>query len=191
MFSFVGRLCYIILNMQEPRSQLPFRTLGNHLKILRKSQQKSLDEVSGAIEIDTDLLKRIEKGEERPSEDLLMLLINYFDIQDHEAVQLWTSAGYFKNNEGRRHHPEDPQSKVATILLALDVRVLYSDEVVITGNEHGIIMSFLQNIGQDQPLPISRVGMSYSEAEEVLRVLERAILRHKYLPKLLLLPPGD
>ena len=74
--------------MQEPKRQTPFRTLGSHLKDLRESRRKSLDEVSGAIEIDTDTLERIEIGEERPSEDLLMLLINYFDLQDHEAVKL-------------------------------------------------------------------------------------------------------
>lgn len=177
--------------MQEPRSQMPYKTLGKHLQVLRESRRKSLDEVSGAIEIEADRLEKIENGEERPTEDLLMLLINYFDLQDHEAIQLWNSAGYVKNDENRMHGLDESQSKVATILLALDVRVLYSDGAVITGNEHGVIMSFLQRIGQDQPLPISRVGMSYSEAEDVLRALERAILRHRYLPKLPLLPPGE
>ncbi len=85
--------------MQEPKRQAPFRTLGKHLKILRENQRKSLAEVSGAVEIDTDVLERIEKGEERPSEDLLMLLVSYFDLKDHEAVQLWDSAGYVRSEK--------------------------------------------------------------------------------------------
>jgi transcriptional regulator with XRE-family HTH domain len=177
--------------MQEPKRQSPLKTLGKQLQILRESQQKSLAEVSGAVEIDVDTLERIEKGIERPSEDLLMLLVTYFDIQDDEAVQLWDCAGYTKNDRENFHGFEDVQSKVATILLALDVRVLYSDGIVVTGNENGLVMSFLQRSEQDQPLPVARVGMSYAEAEEVVRSLERVLLRNKYLPKSPLLPPGE
>jgi len=177
--------------MQEPKRQTPFRTLGSHLKDLRESRRKSLDEVSGAIEIDTDTLEKIEIGEERPSEDLLMLLINYFDLQDHEAVKLWDTAGYTSDNNEHFRIFEDPQTKVATILLALDVRVMYSDGIAISSNDKGVIMNFLQKSGQDQSMVVSRVGMSYTEATEVLRELELVILRHKYLPKMQLLSPGN
>ena len=182
---------YIIVTMPEPKRQSPFRTLGKHLKILRENQRKSLAEVSGAVEIDSDELERIEKGEERPSEDLLMLLVSYFDLQDHEAVLLWDSAGYIRGDKERFHGLDDPQTKIATILLALDVRVMYSDGIVVTGNESGVILSFLQRAEQDQPLPVARIGMSYTQAEEVLQVLEIALLRSKYLPNKLLLPPGQ
>jgi transcriptional regulator with XRE-family HTH domain len=177
--------------MQEPKRQTPFRTLGSHLRDLRESRSKSLAEVSGAIEIDADTMERIEMGEERPSEDLLMLLINYFDLQDHEAVKLWDTAGYIRDNEEHFHIFEDPQTKIATILLALDVRVMYSDGIAISSNDKGVVMNFLQRGGQEQSLVVSRVGMSYPEATEVLRELELVILRHKYLPKTPLLSPGD
>jgi transcriptional regulator with XRE-family HTH domain len=181
---------YIMVNMQEPKRQSPFRTLGKHLKILRENQRKSLAEVSGAVEIDSEVLERIESGDERPSEDLLMLLVSYFDLQDHEAVKLWDSAGYAKGFKEQFHSLDDPQTKIATILLAVDVRAMYSDGVVVTGNESGVIMSFLQRAEQEQPLPVARIGMSYTQAEEVLRVLEIALLRSKYTPNKLLLPPG-
>jgi transcriptional regulator with XRE-family HTH domain len=177
--------------MQEPQRQSPFKTLGKHLKILRENRRKSLAEVSGAVEIDSEVLERIEKGEERPSEDLLMLLVSYFDLQDHEAVQLWDSAGYAKGYKEHFHGVDDPQTKIATILLALDVRVMYSDGISVSGNESGVIMSFLQRTEHEQPLPVARIGMSYTQAEEVLRVLEIALLRSKYLPNKLLLPPGN
>jgi len=182
---------YIIVTMQEPKRQSPFKTLGKYLKILREDQRKSLAEVSGAVEIDSEMLERIEQGEERPTEDLLMLLVSYFDLQDHEAVQLWDSAGYAKGYKEHFHALDDSQTKIATILLALDVRVMYSDSVAVSGNESGVVMSFLQRAEQEQPLPVARIGMSYTQAEEVLRVLEIALLRSKYMPNKLLLPPGD
>ena len=68
---------------------------------------------------------------------------------------------------------------------------MYSDGIAISSNDKGVIMNFLQKGGQDESLVVSRVGMSYTEAAEVLRELELVILRHKYLPKMHLLLPGD
>ncbi|MGH7142355.1 MAG: helix-turn-helix domain-containing protein [Candidatus Saccharimonadales bacterium] len=176
--------------MSEPKHQLPFKTLGKHLRFLRINRQASLAEVSGAIEIETEALERIEKGEERPDEDTLMLLISYFDIRDHEAVQIWRSAGYSKDEE-QKHILKDSQNKVSTILLALDLRIMYSDCVTLAGSENGLVMNFMQKAGQAEPVTISRVGMSYSQAEEVLKTLEKVVLRNKYLPNIRLLPPGN
>jgi hypothetical protein len=68
---------------------------------------------------------------------------------------------------------------------------MYSDGIAISSNDKGVVMNFLQRGGQEQSLVVSRVGMSYPEATEVLRELELVILRHKYLPKTPLLSPGD
>ncbi len=76
----------------------PFKTLGTHLKYLREHSSESLAEVSGAVEINEDIMERIEQGVERPSEEILMLLISHFNMQDNEAVQLWELAGYDKRN---------------------------------------------------------------------------------------------
>ena len=69
--------------MQESKSNAPFKPLGSHLRYLREQIQESVAEVSGAVEIDMDALERFEQGVERPSEDILMLLINHFNIQDN------------------------------------------------------------------------------------------------------------
>jgi transcriptional regulator with XRE-family HTH domain len=177
--------------MQEPKHQSPFKVLGKHLKFLRENRQESLAEVSGAVEIDPEALERMERGQERPSEEILMLLINHFGMQDHEAVQLWESAGYDRDaGEKFRSLNNDPQIKTAMVLLALDVRVMYSDGIAITGNQSGVVLNFTQTGTQSQELPVARVGMSYEQAEEVLRALQQAVLRHKYLPNPRLLPPG-
>lgn len=180
--------------MEEPKRQAPFQTLGTRLKLIRENRRESLAEVSGAVEIDTELLERIERGEERPSEDILMLLISHFDIQDTEAVQLWESAGYSQpiGGDERGRLPADHAiSKPTMVLLAIDARVLYSDSVSISGNNQGLVMHFAQAAGQQRPMPVARVGMSYEQANEVLRVLQRVLLHHRYLPAQRLLPPGE
>lgn len=178
--------------MQEPKRQLPFKVLGKHLKFIREERRESLAEVAGAVEISPDTLERIEYGEERPAEDILMLLINHFDMQDHEAVQLWESAGYSKGDrDDRLHRFDDLNAKATLVLFALDVRTMYSDGIEVTDNEAGIVMNFTQGGNQQQSMPVARVGMSYDQAERVLKTLQQAILRGKYLGKTRLLPPGS
>lgn len=167
--------------MPEPKRQAPFRTLGKHLRFLREGRQESVAEVSGAVEITIETLERIERGEERPSEDILMLLINHFGMSDNEAVQLWETAGYEKENSDRFHPANDLPARATMVLLALDVRTMYSDGVDITSNKSGLVMQFTQSGNQAQSLPVARVGMSYEQAKTVLHELEQAILRGQYL----------
>ena len=177
--------------MQESSSQSPpFKVLGTKLKFLREDRQESVAEVSGAVEIDPELLERMEKGEERPSEDILMLLINHFGMPDHEAVHLWESAGYVGATDGRSRNLSDPHAKTI-VLLAVDARVLYSDAVIVAANQAGLVLNFMQTANHPQSLPIARVGMSYEQAEEVVRTLQRTLLRHKYMSDQQQLPPGD
>ena len=178
--------------MDDSTQQAPFQILGKRLKRIREDLRESLDDVSGAVEVDTDILERIELGAERPSEDLLMLLINHFGIQESEAVQLWESAGYGQPEpDERRFSSYDMQTKPTMVLLAIDARVLYSDNVMIAGSPQGLVLNFAQMTGQQKPMPVARVGMSYEQAEEVLHALQQTILHHKYAPKQPLLPPGQ
>src|SRR5664279_6184040 len=80
--------------MNDMNKQLPFEPLGTQLKRLREVKSESLAEVSGAVEIDEKDLTRIETGHERPSEDILLLLISHFGVQDDKAAELWELAGY-------------------------------------------------------------------------------------------------
>jgi transcriptional regulator with XRE-family HTH domain len=177
--------------MQEPKPHAPFQTLGRRLRRLRENRRESLAEVSGAVEIDLDALERIELGEERPSEDVLMLLISHFGIQEPEAVLLWETAGYTpRSHDERSASPVDQLMRPTMVLLAIDARVLYSDGIAISGSQNGLVMNFTQAAGQDRALPVARVGMSFEQAEEVLHTLQQALLQHKYMPTQRLLPPS-
>lgn len=171
--------------MQESKSPTPYRPLGKHLRYLREQIQESVAEVSGAVEIDIDVLERIEQGKERPSEDILMLLISHFNMQDSEAVRLWELAGYEESKGDKFQMPGDAAGKPMMVLLAMDMRTMYSDGVQVGVNKSGVTMNFTQGKGQ----PVARVGMSHEQAGVVLHALQMALLKAQYADGSRLLPP--
>src|SRR5690348_16751997 len=147
-------------------SNAPYVTLGNHLKYVREQSKQTLSEVSGAVEIDEQQLARIESGMERPSEDILLLLISHFGVQDREAVQLWELADY-DSDMPDEIKPEQAlfNNKQMIMLLAIDMRTLYSDGVEVTVNPAGVTLQFTQANGSSQTAPVARIGMSHQQAE--------------------------
>ena len=183
------------------RSEKPFASLGKHLKNVREQSKRSLAEVSGAIEIDEKSLQLIETGQERPEEEVMLLLISYFGVQDQEALHLWELAHYDSDLTDHlqfsesNHEPEAPtlMSKPVIMMLAMDMRTMYSDGLEINWNKAGLTLNFTQansqTNGQPPAVSVARVGLSYTQAEQVLRTLERALLHAKYVGNTKLLPP--
>jgi hypothetical protein len=70
---------------------------------------------------------------------------------------------------------------------------MYSNGVNIAGDNSGLVFSFLQteDTGKANPhsYPISRIGMSYEQAEQLLAALQKALLHKKYLNGPKQLPP--
>jgi len=168
----------------------PYKTLGTHLKYLREQSHQSLIEVSGAVEIDEQVLARIEDGSERPAEDILLLLISHFGMQDQEAVQLWELAGYDGDMNDKNRLGDDLQggNKSVVMLLALDMRTIYSDAMEAECNKAGITVTFAQT-SQSQKMPVARIGMSYEQAAQVAHTLQQALLHAKYNHGPKALPP--
>lgn len=177
--------------MNEPNA--PFITLGHHLRYVREQSRQSLIEVSGAVEIDEQRLERIEAGIERPAEDILLLLISHFGVQDREAVQLWELANYDSNIPEQikpDHNDQHIGAKSVVMLLGFDTRAIYSDGLDVIWNQSGLTLNFTQAASPSQQLSVARVGMSYEQAEQVVVTLQSALLRAKYLsPTKLLQPP--
>jgi hypothetical protein len=173
--------------MSEQNQQAtPFQPLGTHLKYLREQLKETIHEASGAVEIGVDELERIERGLIRPSEDILLLLIQHYNMHDQEAVQLWELAGYDGDNSPHRLRIEEAtaaaiNNKQMVMLLAMDVRTMYSDGFDININQAGMTFTFTQTAGKGQQLPVGKIGMSYDQAEQVLKTLEQALLKAKYL----------
>jgi hypothetical protein len=183
----------------------PFVTLGKHLQSVREQASRSLAEVSGAVEIDEKQLKLIEAGQKRPEEDVMLLLISYFNVADQEALHLWELARYdtklsdhlelSESTDGDKTAISELMTKPMVMLLTMDVRTMYSDGVEITCNEAGVTLNFTQITNQvkgNRPnnLSIAKVGMSYNQAEKVFKTLELALLHAKYNGPTKKLPPG-
>jgi transcriptional regulator with XRE-family HTH domain len=175
-----------MLYMSQPRR--PFASLGSHLRTVREQSKRSLAEVSGAVEIDQQELELIEAGRQRPDEEVMLLLISYFDVQDQEALHLWELADYDSelNDHLQFDQPETETSasftsKPMVMLLAVDVRTLYSDGLDVKIDPAGVTLQFTQAVAnQPQPIPVARLGMSHAQAELVMKTLQRALLQAKF-----------
>lgn len=177
---------YSMSKSSEPAPQ-PFATLGDRLRDLRKKSKESVAEAAGAVEIGEDDLMRIEQGVERPSEEILMLLISHFGMKEDDAVRLWELAGYDAADDTDQ---EQTVTKTITMAIAIDPRVMYSDSVQVNGNKHGVVLSFMQPGGGNVPqMPISRIGMSHEQAKRLTEVLRDTIAQLEQYNKPKQIPP--
>lgn len=166
--------------MNETNKSLPYETLGSRLRELRERNRESLPEVSGAVEIEEKDLVLIESGTDRPSEDILLLLLSHFAVEDEKAAELWQLAGYDKHMHETEHGSDaDTSSQSArtqAMMIMIDPRVMYSDSAEVIAGGKGVVLNFSQAAGQqNQPLIVSRVGMSYDQAKTLMGVLHQAL----------------
>jgi transcriptional regulator with XRE-family HTH domain len=168
----------------------PYSSLGSHLRYVREQSRQTLAEVSGAVEIDEQQLARIEAGVERPAEDILLLLISHFGVKDREAVQLWELADYDSEMpQDIRFEADGSQTRPTVMLLAMDMRTMYSDGLDVVVNPAGVTLHFNQTNPQSETTPVARIGMSHQQAEMVIKTLQQALLHAKYNSSKLLPPP--
>lgn len=161
------------------KKQLPYQNFGQVLKKLRASASKTPAEVSGAVEIDESRLKEYENGESRPTEDILTLLIQHFDLKDDQAEELWKLAGYNNQQEEDKFFVNDEFGNVQQLTVGVtmhDARIVYTDMIQVMVNNYGVIINFLQGAGpSNQPLAVSRIGMSKEHARSVIEVLTKTL----------------
>jgi transcriptional regulator with XRE-family HTH domain len=171
---------------ENKRLEQPYLNLGKKLKAVRVELKRSVSEVSGAVEIDNSTLEQIERGEQRPAEEILALLISYFELKDDAASKLWKLAGYEDKNPLSQTTFELGQP--IAMMMPMDLRVVYTDMVHVMINNYGVVMNFMQGAGQGgQPLAVARIGMSKEHARSVLEILDESLKQaeKKDAPKLL------
>lgn len=170
-------------------SSVPYKPLGKRLKELRTGLSESLAEASGAVEIDVRELASYELGQARPSEEVLLLLLSHFGVNDDEAVKLWGLAGYDMNKAATAH-------LTAETLIAQPAeqiknnQIIFTDVVDVLVNNYGVVMNFMQSSGPNAtPTPVARVGMSREHAKSVLQILQMTLSQtEKNLPKQTIYP---
>jgi transcriptional regulator with XRE-family HTH domain len=155
------------------QSNNPFAELGAKLRRLRERKHESLEDASGAAEIDPPTLKSYEEGVERPEEDILHVLLHHFDANEEQADELWSLAGYRGFDASKQSSDEASfQPTPAMFVLPIDGRILYSDSVHVAVNKQGVVLNFMQNVGPDgKILPVSRIGMSKEHANAMIQLL--------------------
>lgn len=162
--------------MSDERKKQPFKSLGERLKTIRQKLHESVAEVSGAVEIDEKALQNIEQGSERPSEDILMLLISHFGMKDDEAAGLWKLAGYEQPKDGDEPAEEkETNNRTMVMIMAVDPRIIFADGSQIVANKNGVVINFSQQSGTPQALITSRIGMSREQAESLLGELTKSL----------------
>lgn len=162
---------------RDDKTGRPFKDLGEKIKAVRQQKKRSINEVSGAIEISEDNFKKIEQGELRPAEDTLATLLSYLEVNENEADRYWELAGYSDDsvNSGGQSTVIDLSQPIAMMMPA-DLKVVYTDMVHVMVNDFGVVMNFMQSTGNSQqPLAVSRIGMSKEHAKSVIAILEKSL----------------
>jgi len=165
----------------------PFAELGARLKGLRERNQETLEDASGAAEIDAPMLKAFEEGRERPDEDILHVLLHHFDANEETAEELWRLAGYrpLGSTSANDSDSTNYQATPAMFILPIDGRILYSDSVHVGVNKQGVILNFMQNVAPEgKTIPVSRIGMSKDQAQSMIKLLQDCLehSKPKHLP---------
>ena len=154
----------------------PYKDLGDKLKAARIDRQRTIAETSGAVELHEDVLRSIELGQDRPEEDILMVLISYLSINEDEAGQLWELAGYNDKDISTDVQVQADANQALAMIMPNDLRVVYTDMVHVMVNDFGVIMNFMQTTGvNNQPLAVSRIGMSKEHARSVIEILQKSL----------------
>ena len=174
LLHFMVHRAYHSSGMSDQFRQQVFEELGKELRKLRLQKQLSIAEVSGAVEVDVETMAAWENGEARPSEEVLLLLIGFFDVPDEKATRIWSIAGY--NSNGQPQDLIDDMHQVGAFVTPQDARILYTDMTHTSASKHGMTINFMQSAGPlGKPMIVSRVGMSREHAENLLKLLQEVL----------------
>lgn len=142
--------------------KFPYRKLGAELRKLRQDAQETLLDVSAAVEVETQYLMRVEAGVVQPSEDILILLMNHFDVDDKEALFLWQQANYMEEKT------DDTMPAQVYIVPFADNKISFSDQVAVSSSKKGdVVVSFFQPGVDGKPVVNARIGMNHATAQEL------------------------
>ena len=156
----------------------PYKSFGEEFKRIRSEAKRTIIDISGAVELEPALIEKIERGEERPSEELIVLIISHFDLDESKAFDLWKLAGYDRldGSDASASTAESKDNVVPVVVPLSDARIVYTDMVNVTANNYGVVVNFLQGLGSNnQPMAVSRVGMSVEHAVSFMKVLSETV----------------
>jgi transcriptional regulator with XRE-family HTH domain len=164
--------------MSEQSKNNPYYLLGDRLRDIREENKQTIDQVSGSVEVDSEQLVKFETGQELPDEDILHLLISHFNLKNDQAKKVWQLAGYDNFIDNLYHETPENSIQVPTIvIIPFENKIIYSDLVQMTANNHGLILNFMQSSTHknNQPQLVSRIGISKEHAVDIIKMLSEAL----------------
>ncbi len=66
-------------------------SLGEEIRAIRVSKSLLLRQVAAYLEIDTAIIRKIERGERRLTRDQVIKFAKYYSVTDQELLTLWLS----------------------------------------------------------------------------------------------------
>ena len=79
-------------------------------------------------------------------------------------------------NNGRDDDNDDlTGNRAGVLVMAIDPRIIYTDTMHVNAGHNGVVLSFAQNAGTNQPLVTARVGMSREQARSVISTLQASL----------------
>ena len=169
---------------KEASHNNPLQLLGQKIRSKRLDLKQSISEVSGSIEVDEKELLKIEVGLKKPSQEVLELLIEHFKISELEASSLFELAGYGMEKLLPTNLMELLQGmapKTFIMLSPIEQKIVSSDTLDVHIDKDNIVFDFKQNLGNNQPITVSRVAMNVNNAYQVLDLLSKALIKQQYL----------
>ena len=166
--------------MQNRKINKPYQELGDFLREKREKNHESIIDVSSAVEIEPNFLEIIEAGSERPSEDILVLLINHFNLKDSDAMTVWKLADYDDNNNydfttmSQQGFKNDIVSSANVVMvMPIDVRPMYSDHVEIVEKSVAMNLTGIESLslipGTAGSTVIQNVGAYGQEMSKLIK----------------------
>ena len=172
-----------------------FENLGGQLKKIRLDANKTLTDVSGALELSERQLSAIERGEERPHEELILLLASYFKLSKMQTQKLLYLAGYNKGSQKAKarskkdnfaafledflgKHMLDSQHFMIAFSEKIQEKAIYTNETSVNVSQNGVIIKFAQSTFVDKAaisVPVAKVGMSLEHAHQLNKILTKAL----------------
>ena len=74
--------------------------LGNKIKELRDKHEVLQRQLAAYLEIDTPMFSKIERGDRRAKRSQVVLLANYFHVDENEMLTLWLADKVLDALEG-------------------------------------------------------------------------------------------
>ena len=149
--------------------------IGEFLKRQREAVRESLAEASGAVEITPDALHKIETGRSLPSEDILLLLMRHFNVDEDRAERMLDMAGYGENEAFTALAEAEALVRQICVMLPLDTRVLHVEDSRVRATPDGVVADFLQQSANGQQVSVARVSLSKRQARQLIDNLQQAL----------------